>query len=270
MRELQHDHSARPFSLRHRATVSLVHRLLLTLLVAASLSPLRGVAEESADAYSKPESRTEQVIEGFHVFIDDRLLTPNNELGIRAKRLLESRLYEITLQLPASAIEKLRTVKIYLDQSHGDLKSAQYHPSRAWLEGHGYSAELTRSVHIPLAERFASPRTHHVQPWIVLHELAHAYHDQFLDGGFGNAEIKAAWNEAKETGRYTETLHIDGRRTRHYALTDAKEFFAEMTEAYWGRNDFYPFVRGELKEDNPTVLRLIERAWTQGSHQDAR
>jgi hypothetical protein len=29
------------------------------------------------------------------------------------------------------------------------------------------------------------------------------------------------------------------------------EFFAEMTEAYFGSNDFYPFVTGELKQAKP-------------------
>jgi len=29
------------------------------------------------------------------------------------------------------------------------------------------------------------------------------------------------------------------------------EFFAEMTEAYFGSNDFYPFVIGELKQAKP-------------------
>ena len=31
---------------------------------------------------------------------------------------------------------------------------------------------------------------------------------------------------------------------RHYALTNHKEFFAEMSEAYFGMNDFFPFNRG--------------------------
>ncbi len=41
----------------------------------------------------------------------------------------------------------------------------------------------------------------------------------------------------------------------HYGLTNAKEFFAEMTETYFGSNDFYPFVAGELKKDETRNLR---------------
>jgi hypothetical protein len=35
------------------------------------------------------------------------------------------------------------------------------------------------------------------------------------------------------------------------------EFFAEMTEAYFGVNDFFPFNRAELKEAEPEIYRLM-------------
>lgn len=47
----------------------------------------------------------------------------------------------------------------------------------------------------------------------------------------------------------------------HYALTDEKEFFAEMTEAYFGANDFYPFVAGELKQAEPGIFDLMRDVW---------
>ncbi len=56
-------------------------------------------------------------------------------------------------------------------------------------------------------------------------------------------------------------LHINGRRVRHYALTDQKEFFAEMTEAYFGVNDFFPFNHGELKDAEPEIHALMKKLW---------
>ena len=37
-------------------------------------------------------------------------------------------------------------------------------------------------------------------------------------------------------------------RVRHYGLTNPMEFLAEMTEAYFGVNDFFSFNRAELRE----------------------
>ena len=48
---------------------------------------------------------------------------------------------------------------------------------------------------------------------------------------------------------------------RHYALNNDEEYFAETTEAYFGKNDFFPFERAELKEFDPTGYALMEEVW---------
>jgi dipeptidyl-peptidase-4 len=44
-------------------------------------------------------------------------------------------------------------------------------------------------------------------------------------------------------------------------MTDAKEYFAEGTEAFFYRNDFYPFVRAELKEHDPRLHEVLSEIW---------
>ena len=39
------------------------------------------------------------------------------------------------------------------------------------------------------------------------------------------------------------------------------EYFAEATEANFGANDFYPFVRAELREHDPEAYALTESIW---------
>ena len=47
------------------------------------------------------------------------------------------------------------------------------------------------------------------------------------------------------------------------SLIDAwQPYFAELSEAYFGTNDFYPFVRAELKEHDPRGYALMEKAWS--------
>ena len=70
-----------------------------------------------------------------------------------------------------------------------------------------------------------------------------------------------AYRRVKESGRFEEVLSASGRNRRHYALTDHKEFFAELTESAFGTNDFYPFVRAELLKDDPQSLEVVERLW---------
>src|SRR5581483_8552683 len=136
------------------------------------------------------------------------------------------------------------------DRSH-PLTSMQYHPSVGWLKEHGYDPALAKCVHLPRASELTGRFLVNQQPMAILHELSHAYHDQVL--GFDEPRIKAAWTRFKDSGKYEKVLHVSGRELRHYALTNQMEFFAEMTEAFFGTNDFYPFVRGELKKELPDV-----------------
>lgn len=47
----------------------------------------------------------------------------------------------------------------------------------------------------------------------------------------------------------------------HYGLTNAKEFFAEMTVRYFGSNGFYPFLTGESKQAEPEIFRMMSNVW---------
>ena len=45
-------------------------------------------------------------------------------------------------------------------------------------------------------------------------------------------------------------------------MTNPQEYFAESTEAFFGRNDFFPFTREELRRHDPEMAKLLERVWT--------
>ena len=218
------------------------------------------VVDPAAAEPAKPESRTAKTVEGWSVRVDDRLLGgPDADLGARALRFLEAKLSDIKAVVPADKVKKLQALPIVLDLTHGDLGPMQYHPSAGWLKTHGYAEDLAKCVHIPRAADLPTVRNIREQPWVVLHELAHAYHDQVL--GFGEPRIREAYEKYKKSGHGEKTLLYDGRRVRHYALTDEKEFFAEMTEAYFGTNDFFPFNRAELKEVEPEIYELMKSVW---------
>ncbi len=199
-------------------------------------------------------------IEGWTVRVDTRLDEPlHAELGRRARDQVACSLRNIKTVVPADKVCVLQRVTIQVDLDHGRLRLPQYHPSPVWLQEHGYATSLVRCVHVPRAEHLIDPKEFRREPWVLLHELAHAYHHQVL--GYNYAPILAAWERAKASGKYEQVLHVFGGRTRHYLLTDAKEFFAEMTEVYFGVNDFYPFIRAELEEYDPETAALLRAIW---------
>ena len=229
---------------------------LLTLL-ASSLLTLTALAADKPDL---PTAHTPRDIEGWTVRVDDRLLKGEGAaLGERALKLLNARLVAITIVVPEKALAKLRAITIELDLDYGGLSPMQYHPDAGWLKVNGYSEALAKCVHIPGAEEFLSPFENHRMPWVVLHELSHGYHDQVL--GFDEPRVAAVWEKFCASGKYKSVLTSPGPMREHYGLNNPKEFFAEMTEAYFGSNDFYPFVTGELKQAEPEIFALMADIW---------
>jgi len=198
-------------------------------------------------------------IEGWTIHLDKRLTLPENretaDLGLR---ILANKLFEITQVVPAGPLTEMRKTPIFVDLDHA-LGSLQYHPSSGWLKQHGYDTAMTKAVHIPGLHRLIAIQRRNRQPWVMLHELAHAYHDRVL--GFEREDIVRAYDHLIASKKLESVLLIDGRDTRHYALTNHKEFFAEMTESYFGVNDFYPFVRAELREFSPETYKMLEAIW---------
>lgn len=199
-------------------------------------------------------------IQGWTVHVDPALIDgKHKKIGRRALAVLHDHLRRIRILVKDEPLKKLKQTEIWIEQDHPALEAIQYHPSVDWLKQNGHDPRLAKKVHITRAKTLLSRHQMVKQPWVVLHELAHAYHDQYL--GFDDSRIKKAYRAAKEAGIYEKVLLYTGKMVRHYGLTDHKEYFAEGTEAYFARNDFYPFVRAELKEHDPRLHELLKEIW---------
>jgi hypothetical protein len=226
---------------------------LLPLLLLAGIQPPQ---EPSAEQPMKPYRYKTVEVEGWTVMVQ-RELDREDELRDQVLRLLEVKLWEITTRLSPEVVERLREVPLRMHLDRAGCPGGVYHPSAGWLRNHGYPTDWAEGVEFGNARNFLSWSRQ--QPWMVLHELAHAWHHQVL--GYDHAGIRKAYAAARDGGTLEEVLYIDGGRQRHYALNNEQEFFAEMTEAWFGTNDFYPFVRGEVADAFPQLGPLLDAAW---------
>lgn len=227
---------------------------LLSLLVTLAL-PL--VAADKA----KPQhyDPVKKEIEGWTVWVEPKLLEGEHaEMGAKALSMLGNHLERIAILLPEKQLGEMRKLEIWIEHHH-ELGSMQYHPGADWLVERGYDKRLVKKVHIPRAENLLSRQQMLKHPAVILHELAHSYHDQVL--GFDDKDVLEAYNRAMKQKLYDEALLFTGEKVRHYGATDHKEYFSEATEAYFYHNDFYPFVRAELKLHDPRAYALMEKVW---------
>lgn len=195
------------------------------------------------------------VLEGWTVKVEKSLTgDPRRD---QALALLQSKLSGVRRVVPKAVIPKLQQVTIWL--SREVAPGAAYHPSAGWLEANGRVVEMAESIEIMNVDDFLEWSK--VQPWMVLHELAHAYHHRFLPGGYDHPLIISSYKRAVKGGKYKRVLYHDGSKRKAYALNNPMEFFAEASEAYFGRNDFQPFNRRQLKAFDVKTYRMIGKVW---------
>lgn len=228
------------------------------LALAAHMALLGAEGAKTPPPQFEPTANFEdQAIEGWTVRVHKSLLAEQKELGDRTLELLRVKLYDVARVVPKAALDKLRSVVIWVEADNPRVRCMCYHPSRGWLAANGFNPDKARGVEIGNPRTFLSWTIH--QPVMVLHELAHAYHHQVL--GYDNPDIKAAFKRAAESKSYESVLYFDGSRKRAYALNNDQEYFAELSEAFFGTNDFYPFVRAEVKEHDPQMLETLKKLW---------
>jgi hypothetical protein len=198
-----------------------------------------------------------RTIRGWTVRVNPAIEAEDPALLAATLEELDHQLYMITRVIPKPSLDRIRDIEIWVELDMPKTACMCYHVSKDWLIPNGYNGDKEGTVEIGNARAFLDWTKG--QPWMVLHELAHGYHDQVF--GYDDREIIAAFERSRDDGYYDEVGHISGKPRRHYALTNQMEWFAETTEALYGTNDFHPYVRSELREVDPQGARVVQQLW---------
>jgi hypothetical protein len=239
----------------------MMHRWTCSLIASCTLATCALGADAPADG-AAAELRT---VQGWTVHISQELLASEPEQTERAVELLNGQLEEITRVVPEAAVTELRKVPLYFNPEYPQKRpSAEFHPNADWLRENGRDPAMAEAIEFTNIRIFEEETNR--MPNFALHELAHAYHFRVLEGGFDHAEIRAAFERAQAAGNYEEVERQFGNGKpntieRAYALTNPMEYFAECTEAYFSKNDFFPFTHDELQQHDPEMCALLEKLW---------
>jgi len=228
--------------------------MAMLVLVSVLVSVARAAPDDTHD--------TRDVL-GWTLHVSKALLAEKPEATARAIPLLEKQLAEIIRVVPAKAVVELKKVPLWFSPEYpGVQPRAEFHPDASWLKDNGRDPAMARAIEFTNIGIF--PEECRRMPNFALHELAHAYHFRVL--GFDDPAICEAYERAKAAGLYdkVERQRTDGRPNpivKAYAMTDHKEYFAETTEAFFSRNDFFPFTRDQLRAHDPRMFGVLEAAW---------
>lgn len=231
-------------------------RLICFIWIFSALAANGGETAAKKD-FIPTASYTQKTIEGFTVYVSPEVLE-HADVSRQALTLLETKLAEIRKLIPEEKLKPLMSIKFWVEWEADKKGAAVSHHSVEWLKSNGYNPEKVSCVEISNVRHFIA-WTREAQPMMILHEVSHIFHHRVL--GADNRDIKEAYDHAVKSGSYDKVDYYNGTKQRAYALNNASEYFAEISEAYFGKNDFFPFTREDLKTFDPVGFALMEKVW---------
>lgn len=219
-------------------------------------------------------SYEKSIINGFIIYFEIGLIDKYPAL----MHVLNTDLNKINGVVPSAALKILQSTPIWLNDSYlyydypkqtkegkkylidiyKPPESMCFHPDPNWLKDHGNITNKAEGIEIYRAKDWIKERGY--MPMVLLHEMGHAYH-WYLD--FNRSDVLNAYNFIKNSKDklYREIPFILGGKRDAYALTNQMEYFSELTESYFGLNDFYPFNKQELRQYDKMGFKVMETVW---------
>lgn len=225
------------------------------------------LVQSTATAYTPTSEYKQLKIAEFTVFVHPLCYKQPGTTAADAIERLRLKLEEVNRLVPKKQLDAIRKVRLWVEWvkplKKDPIGNASYHIGKGWLTNHGHNPDKANGVEIPMKGDLTADICFRDQPLFVLHELTHAYHHQVL--GHAHADVKAAFQQAKERKLYEKVPHVYYGKYQEpgkaYAMTDDMEFLAEITEAYFGFNDWYPFTWQDLQKHDPVSWKLMEKIW---------
>lgn len=260
------------------------YRYVSLALLVASISFTscdKGIIDPALDPNNKPsqeEVAKEYTIdqygyatfqhEGFTFKLKEALVETND--AKKAIEHMKADIDNIVSFCPDVALKVMKKKPIWMEENNkANSSAAWYHREAGYPASIGDISAKGKCAEITNYNYYVSWSNQN-QPLMVFHELCHLYHDQGL-GGNTNATINNAYTNAKSKGLYAKAKYRYNTKDPQtkwvnfkdpaYCMNDAWEYFSEMSEAYWGENDYYPFNYEQLKEHDPVAFAAMETIW---------
>jgi dipeptidyl-peptidase-4 len=229
--------------------------LLATVAVAAPASKADKSGKPAQKTPYEPTSHyTIMNMEGWKVYVNKALLPggAHAKMGAKAIERLRGDMVLVKHWVADEALAKLLKVGVWLELDstngpHGRTPTFHYHPFLGWLKKMDFHPGKHKCVEYSRAASLVTNRRGRGTAKILLHELAHAYHDQVLS--FNDRDILAAHKRAREGGKYPKNDWVV--RANH------KEFFAGVSTRYFGTKG----EREALVERDPILLKKLQKVW---------
>lgn len=218
--------------------------------------------EVVSEEYHNYRYRHYKALSGFSIpiTVEQSLWDSNPTLAQKAAQKLERIINKAKHYFPASARAEISGIRYFIflgdESSSGGRKGGQWY----FRKGNHVSTRFDDAIIVRSADDYVNRYNDTQATRTAIHELSHAYYYYHRPTLYH--PTKQAFNNANRQRLYYQAKTEGGKSIdKAYALTNQREYFAELAKTYFYNNYHYPFNQQELGEYDPVGHDLIQRAF---------
>lgn len=205
-------------------------------------------------------------ISGIDVLISPKI-TKDKKLKKRTIDRLTRQIDSAHRLLPKLRIAELKPLRIWVELNSRQSGYAEYHAYKNWLQEHHKNPDKFKGIEITNISNYLKWSSGDpLISSVLVHEIAHAYFHSLTEQQ--RKDVFNVYLKAVGEGLYRNVLRLgsnnNGRPVtinRAWALQDEWEYFSELSESIFAKNDYFPHTSRELERYDPSGYKLIKSLW---------
>ncbi len=218
--------------------------------------------ESVSEEYHNYSFRIYEEIRGYsiRVIAEKKLIDESPKILETAAKKLEMSVGKAIFSFPEHVRHEFDDVKFYL--FNGEESRTRSRKGGQWYfrKGNITSARFDDSIVIRSVKDYINLYSNERAALTAAHELSHAYYYYHRNRIYG--AINKAFKNAENKGLYTNVKLKSGSILKKgYAVTNQREYFAELSKTFNIGNYYSPFNASELEVYDPVGYRVIKETY---------
>lgn len=205
----------------------------------------------------------ERKVNGFKVYVSRLAYENSDERRGEPLKVVDDELARIVDLFPPDTVKGCRLWPVWVEWDHtlpqeARAYAAYFGPTGDVLLREGIDPRKSDCVCILSLKTAVALKGKGLNKNTLIHEFAHLVHAKVYKG---NTLIRNAYQQAMARHLYDRVRYDNGLTRRAYAATNEREYFAELSCAYFDSLEYPPHDHKELRELDSVGYELMTKAW---------
>ena len=205
-------------------------------------------------------------IKGIEILLSPKIVQ-DKKLKTKTIKRLSVQIASARRLLPNLKLAILKPIRIWVELDIKPMGYARYHAYQEWLFENDYNPDKYGGIEITNLHNYLNWSSKDpLVSSVLIHELSHAFYHQLEQNQ--KDQVSLAYNSAIKQKLYRNIYRLGTEQhgkpvtmNRAWALEDEWEYFSELSEAIFAKNDYFPHTAKELEKYDPKGYSLIKSLW---------